>query len=282
MNVIFRLRGTVVPRIALRMGLVGAVAAMGSVGRAYLGVDLSIPDRAHAIVGVALGLLLVFRTNASYDRFWEGRKLVGALVNACRDLARQSSSYLDGAARVRAGQLVTALYATVRRYLRGERDYPELASVLSDAERVRLAEVRATPLYLAQLFSNLMSDEVRAGRLPEERLQAMDANLTKAIEAWGGAERIVRTPIPLAYAHHIKVFLVVFCLSLPLALLPTGIWFSVVGSGVVAFGFFGIDEIGVEIEDPFGYDPNDLPLDAIGERLGADVTQITTEPGAGK
>ena len=276
LNVVVRVKGTVLRRVALRTLLVAAMAATVAWLKNARGIDLSIPVIVHSIVGVALGLLLVFRTNASYDRYWEGRKLVGGMVNTCRDLGRQVASYLpdDQEARERAAGLIIAFYATIRRYLRGERDLPELAGVLSADDLRELDRRRAQPLGVAQRLTDLLVDRARRGTLSEERLRTLDSNITTMIGLWGGAERIVATPVPFAYAHHIKVFLTGFCFTLPFALVGTIHWFAVVGAAAVAFGMFGIDEIGVEIEDPFGYDDNDLPMDDIGGRIATDVYQV--------
>jgi putative membrane protein len=102
----------------------------------------------------------------------------------------------------------------------------------------------------------------------------MDANVTAFVDYWGGAERIMKTPIPFAYAQHIKGFLTLFCFTAPFALVESLGWLTPVMAAVVAYGMFGIDEIGVEIEDPFGYDPNDLPLDAMGNTIANDTQDI--------
>jgi putative membrane protein len=109
----------------------------------------------------------------------------------------------------------------------------------------------------------------------------LDGALQDIVDALGGCERILRTPVPFAYAHHIKGFLTIFCFTVPLALLPQMGWYTAVAAAIVAYALFGIDEIGVEIEDPFGYDPNDLPLDAIGDNLTIDVEQATRAAPAG-
>ena len=90
----------------------------------------------------------------------------------------------------------------------------------------------------------------------------------------GGAERILRTPIPFAYAQHIKVFVVLFCFTAPFAMVDVMGWATPLVAGLLALALFGVDEIGVEIEDPFGDDPNDLPLDAIGRGIDDAVTDI--------
>ncbi len=274
LSIIIRVRGTVLPRILLRTSAVVGLAVVAVYLQHEQGYDLSIPVTVHTIVGVALGLLLVFRTNASYDRYWEGRKLLGGMVNTTRDLARQTAAYVsDPNARIASGRYIRALYAAIRRYLRQEREWPELAALLSEPELARLAETRGPPLAVAQCLSAVYAAEVDAGRLSEHRLRILDENLSSMIDLWGGAERIMRTPVPFAYAHHIKAFMTLWVFTVPFALMASMGWYTPVGAALIAFGLFGIDEIGVEIEDPFGYDPNDLPLDAIGATIDTDVDQ---------
>ena len=100
-------------------------------------------------------------------------------------------------------------------------------------------------------------------------------SLTKrdGVSGMGDCERIARTPVPFAYAHHIKAFLFIFCLTAPMALLQSMGWATPLATAVIVYGLYGIDEIGVEIEDPFGHDPNDLPLDEIGEMIERDVAE---------
>jgi len=276
LGILLRTHGTVLPRIAVRV-LIATVIGVAITVIARRGLaNPAIPASVHTLVGVALGLLLVFRTNASYDRYWEGRRLLGAIVNNARDLARQTRSFLDQSpppVRAEQGELVIAFYATIRRYLRGERDWPELASRLDAARRDALGATRCPPMLVARWLSDGFVAEARAGRLSEQRLQVLDAAISDIVDAFGGCERILRTPVPFAYAHHIKGFLTLFCFTVPLALLPQMGDYTAVASAIVAYALFGIDEIGVEIEDPFGYDANDLPLDAIGENVGLDVTQ---------
>ena len=94
----------------------------------------------------------------------------------------------------------------------------------------------------------------------------------------GACERIVRTPVPFAYAQHIKGFLFLFCYSVPFVLVDQTVNFTPLAAAAIAYALFGIEEIGVEIEDPFGDDPNDLPLDAIEKNLIAATSEMVTEP----
>ncbi len=278
LRVITQMRGSVFPNLLPRITIAAALGAWAAWLQQEQG--FKIPPIAHTLVGVALGLLLVFRTNTSYDRYWEGRRLLGALVNRCRDLARQSAVFFDGddaasrADRAELARLIPLLYALIRQYLRHERDLAALGDLITPAEKAALEPVSCRPTLAAAWLSARITAAARAGRLTEQRLQLMDANITSFVDNWGGAERIMKTPIPFAYAQHIKAFLVLFCFSAPFAMAETMHWYTPIAAAVLAFAMFGIDEIGVEIEDPFGYDPNDLPLDRIGEVITGDVTAI--------
>jgi putative membrane protein len=276
-SILSRTRGSVLARTALPVVMVAAVG--GAAAWLHAANGFHVPPLAHTLLGVALGLLLVFRTNSSYDRFWEGRKQLGMLVNRARDLQRQASSYIEGddaearADRVEVQRLIAVLYALVRQYLRHERDLATIGGLTAD-ERRALEPVAVRPCVAFTWISRRLAACARAGRLTEQRLQAMDGNLTAFSDNWGGAERIMKTPIPFAYAHHIKAFLVVFAFTAPFALVDSMRWITPAAAAVLAFALFGIDEIAVEIEEPFGYDANDLPLDAVGETITRDVADI--------
>lgn len=277
-RILVQLRGSVLPHLVPRIVLCAAIGALAAWLFDERGVK--IPSLVHSLIGVALGLLLVFRTNASYDRYWEGRKLLGTITNRVRDLTRQASVYITGddaearAARTDLRRLVLAWNGLLRQHLRKERDLAALGALLTPAERQALEGIRVRPCVAVQWASARLADCARAGRLTEQRLQLMDANLTALIDAWGGAERIMKTPVPFAYAQHIKTFLALFCFTVPFALVDAMRWYTPIAAAILGFALFGIDEIGVEIEDPFGYDPNDLPLDKMAENLDHDTAAI--------
>lgn len=276
-KILFRVDGSVLPRIVWRVVTVSVVACAVTYLEKGLGYDLPNSVRLHMVVGVALGLLLVFRTNASYERFWEGRIQVGDMVSQSRDLARKTAVYLADSptqTREQIGLYIIALFATIRRSLRRERDTSELATLLTEEERETLESSSAPPLIVARWLSDQIHAENKAGRVSDTKIRLFDPNITELIRLWGGAERIFKTPIPFAYAHHIKGFLLLFCITSPLALLDTMGWYTPLGVALVAYGLFGIDEIGIEIEEPFGYDTNDLPMDGIGETIARNVCDV--------
>lgn len=276
-EIISRVNGSVLPRILLRVIAVTVIAFGFTYLHFSMGFTLPNSVRLHTVVGVALGLLLVFRTNASYERFWEGRIQVGEMVNNCRDLARKSAAYLADSpveTRENIGRYIIAMFATIRRSLRRERDTTELAALLTLEEREVLEDSSAPPLIVARWLSNQFHAENKAGRLSDTKLRVFDPNITELIRLWGGAERILKTPIPFAYAHHIKGFLLIFVISSPFALLDSMGWYTPLGVAIIAYGLFGIDEIGIEIEEPFGYHANDLPMDGIGEVIARNVCDV--------
>jgi putative membrane protein len=273
LSIIFRAHGSVIPRLWSRIAMAAGLGVAAQLLLEYRGVK--IPTLAHTLVGVALGLLLVFRTNASYDRYWEGRRLLGSMVNRSRDLARQLVAYVPaGELRARLGRLVIAHYRLVAQTLQKTDDLAALGPLLTDDERAALAaRTHRAPIALSWISAALRA-EADGGRLTEPRLQLLDGNLTALADALGGCERILKTPIPFAYAQHIKVFVVLFCFSAPFAMTDVMGWITPFASALLATALFGIDEIGVEIEDPFGDDPNDLPMAAIGNGIEAAVGQI--------
>jgi ion channel-forming bestrophin family protein len=272
--ILLRMRGSVIPRLVPRIALTAALGVVAVLLLEQRG--FKIPTVAHALVGVALGLLLVFRTNASYDRYWEGRRLLGAMVNRTRDLARQIGSFVvDPAARAELAKLAAAFYWLAAQTLRKQASFGRAERVLSEAQQRALDGIAFRAPVVTRWIADRLRDEVAAGRMTEQRLQLLDANLTALNDALGGAERILKTPIPFAYAQHIKIFVVLFCFSSPFVMADVMGWATPPASGLLALALFGIDEIGVEIEDPFGDDPNDLPLDAIGTGIENAVAELT-------
>lgn len=281
-GVLTRMRGSVLQHVIVRVAVCGALGVAAMV--LFETYKAKIPATAHTMLGVALGLLLVFRTNASYDRYWEGRRLLGLIVNRTRDLARQADALITGEdeaaihARSEVRRFVILYFALLRQYLRAERDLSQISIPLSAQERAELEPIKVRPNVAVAWLSRTLQACVAEGRLSQQSRWLMDLNITSLVDSWGGCERIYKTPIPFAYAQHIKAFLTIFCFSAPFALVESMRWATPVAAALLAFGMFGIEQIGVEIEDPFGYDPNDLPVDAIGETIERDTNDVIRLP----
>jgi putative membrane protein len=277
LRIVVTLRGSVAVHLLGRVAI--AIVLGGVAWLVHHHHAFAIPAIAHTLIGAALGLLLVFRTNASYGRYVEARELLGRIVNASRDLARQVVTYVGehperAALRADVLRWIAAFYRLLVQSVRDERELGGLAQYLDEAERAQLEPLRHRPSVVAAWIGARLHAVHRAGALEIEPLRAMDANLTVLIAALGGCERIRRTPVPFAYAQHIKLFVVLFCYTVPFVLVDTLGPYTAIASGVLSFALFGIDEIGVEIEDPFGNDPNDLPMERIGDTIEASTREI--------
>ena len=262
----FDIRGSLLREISGRVFLCTLWAA----GVVYFHIHVSpvgMPSIIHTLVGVALGLLLVFRTNASYDRFWEGRKLWGGMVNETRNLIRASEAYLGAAPELRreiALWTIAFTYASMHIL----RDKKSLGPVDVELDPKEVEEALNSPhpaLYAARKISLIIQKAKTQGHLSDFTQVTLDQNVQLLVDYLGGCERIHRTPLPFAYVVHLRRALVIYCFTLPFALVQLfdWKWAAVLDTLFLAYVYFGIEEIGVEIEDPFGEDENDLPLEAI-------------------
>lgn len=276
-RIVLTLRGGVAPRL---LGRIVTTIVLGVLAwLAHVHVAFAIPPLVHTLIGAALGLLLVFRTNASYGRYVEARELLGRVLNSSRDIARQVATFVaehEGRAALQADVLrwLGAYYRLLVQNVRDERDLSALGERLSASERAELEPLRHRTAIVARWLSARLVAAHRAGHLDSEPLRAIDANVTTMIGALGGCERIRRTPVPFAYAQHIKVFVVLFCYTVPFAIVESLGVYTPIAAAVLSFALFGIDEIGVEIEDPFGTDPNDLPMERIGDAIEASCAEL--------
>jgi len=218
-----------------------------------------------SILGIILGLLLVFRTNSAYDRWWEGRKIWGALVNVSRGLAHQLDVQLVTSAPERRGVYAEHLARfpeLLRDHLRQPRDY--------------VGEHFPNQL-LTELHRDVQAD-IAAGRLDSSSRITLQPLLQAFDDVLGKCERIRKTPIPFSYSSYVKQFVVLYAVLVPFALVRDFGYGAVIASMFSFFATMGLELLATEIEEPFGTDPNDLPLTSIGETIARDVRQILAVP----
>jgi ion channel-forming bestrophin family protein len=259
---LFDIRGTLLLEISVRVATCMAWAA--GVVWFHLHVrPVAIPVTIHTLVGVALGLLLVFRTNASYDRYWEGRKVWASIVNGSRNLVRSARPHLQAHPDIFFAVVRwTAVFPyAVMSSLRGDAQFGPAEADLPATERVSLRAAQHLALHSAQQITDKLSEALHRSILSEKLYTTLDLNVQTLVDALGGCERIRNTPLPFAYTIHLRRALVIYCFTLPFALVDTFGWSTVLTVALVAYTYFGIEEIGVEIEGPFGHDENDLPLE---------------------
>lgn len=263
-----QVKGSVIPAVLPRSLFCGF---FGLIVKLLLDINypVSLPFLASLIPNIVLGLLLVFRTNTAYDRFWEGRKFWGSIVNTSRNLARQiwlaveEKEADDRPEKARALYLLVAFAIATKFHLRQEPIGPEIKEFLSPDKYQKLQQMNNPPLEVAFWIGDYLQSQYHRHRLNIYQLTAMHKLLDILVEAIGGCERILKTPMPLAYSIHLKQLLLLYCLSLPFQMVGQLGWWTAPVVVLISFTLFGIEEIGIEIENPFGHDQNDLPLDTI-------------------
>jgi putative membrane protein len=282
-------RGTVLARIWGR--LLGITAVATAVTWLHLEAGwfaASLTPLPFTLIGLALGIFLGFRNNTSYDRFWEGRKLWGRLVNASRTLTRQVLTLIDRpqgdavALQSTCSELVhrhVAYVHCLRHHLRGETDsLEELRAHLPEAEVQALQDEHNRPAAILQRQGDSIAALWRAGQIHELHVPVLDATLSELTSIQGGCERIKSTPIPYSYTVLIHRLVAFYCFALPFGIADAVGAFTPAVVLMVSYAFFGLDAIGDEIEEPFGLDVSDLPLSAISRMIEVDVRKRLGEP----
>jgi putative membrane protein len=267
-RVALRWKGSVVPEVLPRSLMCGIFGIFIYILYRYQ-FPVSLPILGSVIPNIVLGLLLVFRTNTAYERFWEGRKAWGSLVNTVRNLSRQILVAIreidprDRQAKIAAVKLLPAFAIALKLHLRSERINAELEANLSAEQFERLKTMNHPPLEIAYWISSYLQEQTQKDKLDRYQLGDMIQLLHQIVDVVGVCERILRTPIPLAYSIHLKQLLMIYCLSLPFQMVEQLQWMTAPIVALISFTLLGIEEIGIQIEDPFGHDANDLPLDTI-------------------
>jgi putative membrane protein len=134
------------------------------------------------------------------------------------------------------------------------------------------------PLAVSTRISALLAEARERGRISDYLLGMLDQNVQLLVDYMGACERIHSTPLPFVYVVHLRRALILYCFTLPLALVGEFGWAAIIDTLLVAYVFFGIEEIGVEIEDPFGSDANDLPLENICAKIESNLVALLPDP----
>lgn len=230
----------------------------------------------HSILGVILGLFLVLRTNTAYDRWWEGRKLWGQLVNDCRQLAIKIAVFLpEDAIEDRAffRKMIPNITFAMKQHLRdsilvGEMDFD------NQRTKDRIISSKHRPNMINKVIMERVMDLNKRGLLSNDKLFIIDKEIKGFTDIIGACERIKSTPIPYSYSMFIKKFLFIYCITLPMTFIGEFGYWSVILVVVSFYFLMSVELISEEIEDPFGRDINDLPLDEICIKIKKNIIEI--------
>lgn len=227
----------------------------------------------YSLVGFVISLLLVFRTNTAYDRWWEGRKQWGGLINDSRNLAvKLNILNLQMEDKEFFKRMVANFAFATRDHLINGADMGKLN--LTEYEKMRIAEVNHIPVGIVELMYEQIGDLRKRNVISPEDYLTIDKNLNSFIAMVGACERIKNTPIPFSYSLFIKKFIFFYTATLPVAFVGILGYFSVLVTAFVFYVLVSMEVLAEEIEEPFGTDDNDLPTDEIAQRIQENVCNI--------
>ncbi len=240
-----------------------------------------------ALYGSAIGIIVGFRNNSAYGRWWEARGLWGQVVNNSRSLARQVCSTMhpnperNGAdladLQVMKRRLVLHQISYVhalRQHLRKLSPWSDIEPLLGPDAVAALQTSKNVPLSIQQQMGRLLRESKDRGWIDRLEWQAMDGNLDDLADAQGGTERIKNTPMPKQYDFFPMLFVQIYCLLLPIGMVENLGWFTPLGSTLVGFMFLALDKIGRDLEDPFDNKIYDVPLTSITRTIDINLRQL--------
>lgn len=283
---VFSWRGTALRRAKWRVLVMTLYALVIQIayerGASLGGVELKnlygLDPGQHAVLGSLLGFLIVFRMNASNNRYWEGRTSWGNIINASRNLVRVGVAYTDRGAEL--ARLVAGYADSLRHSLQGNRQMPQIAVYLPKELTEQVVRFGNPPTCVALAITTWIERAFREGQLNPMIVRQMEDQMAALVNAQGACERILKTPLPFVYVVMVKQLIVVYLLSLPFAVANISGWWSPLLMAIVALSLFGIEEASVEIEDPFGKDENCLDMETYTMRIARDAGQMAANKSA--
>ena len=271
----FLIRGSILPRIrmTLLVNTLSAILVTLAHGNLF-DVKITLSTIPFTLMGLPLAIFLGFRNSAAYDRYWEGRKLWGELVLRCRSLSRQCHSFIHAAdpsgqqaevaaARQRMLYRAIAFVHALRLQLRDHSDIGELQPWVPEAEWPGLQKASSKPDALMLDMGRELGQCQRRGWIDSCLAASLDSTLSAMTAAAASCERIKGTPVPFSYTLLLHRTAYLYCFLLPFGLVDTIGFMTPFVVAIVAYTFFGLDALGDEIEEPFGLEANDLPLDTL-------------------
>lgn len=263
-------------KIVMGVFLIGAYTALVCFVYDYFDLESALHSGIFSLLGIILSILLVFRTNTAYDRWWEGRKQWGALVNNTRNFAVMVESHLpagDRDTRKFFAKNISNFCIALRDHLRSGVDMSSLV-YLTDEEARELEPKKHKPNHISLWMYKKMTAMEKAGVLSEADMINMKLHHSSLLDILGACERIKKTPIPFSYAVHIKLFITAYGVMLPFGMVADFGYHTIALVMFIFFALLGLELMAEEVEEPFGLDCNDLPTGDIAHNIKNNVFEI--------
>ncbi len=227
----------------------------------------------HTLIGFVMGMLLVFRTNTAYDRWWEGRKQWGALVNNTRNFILKANNFIADKDEVTTLKNYTkAFVLALKEHLREHNNLHQLP--LSEEDLNEFSSKKHLPNAIVNKIYAILHRLNKKQAISNEELIILDKEVKAFIDILGACERIKNTPIPFSYSTFIKKFIFIYVATLPLGFIPNFGYWTVAITMFIFYVFVSLELLAEEIEDPFGKDDNDLPTDELAQKISANLDEI--------
>lgn len=270
-HLFFILRGSILPRVKNQLITTILLATLVTWTHGYFfSLKITLTPVPFTLIGLALAIFLGFRNSASYDRYWEGRKLWGEALVVCRSLSRQITTLISPASspqknddRKRMIYRLIAFAHAMRHHLRDTNADNEIENLIPLEERAQLKTSSNKPNFILQKCSEDLAIFIQEKRITPHLAANIDQNLTRLSGVHGACERIKTTPLPFSYSLLLHRTAYLYCFLLPFGLVDSIGYMTPFVVGIISYTFFGFDALGDEIEEPFGLLANDLPLNAI-------------------
>lgn len=270
-RMLFVWRGSVLPQLLPRLGLILLLSIIAILMHDhYRSYPLGLGTPPFALVGIALAVFLGFRNSASYDRWWEGRKLWGSLIIHTRSLARQALTLPRDVSAEEIRAFILALGSVghaLRHELRHTDPLADLSSRLPATLFQRVVDSKYRSSTILLWLGEWSGTQVREGKLDGYGALAFEANLNELSGVIGGCERLASTPLPFSYSVMIHRTIYLFCAMLPFGLVDDAGLLTPLFALLLAYAFMALEAIAAQIENPFGVEENDLALSTLCETL---------------
>lgn len=277
---LFVWRGSVLPKLLPRLAGLFLFTSVVVYFRSFLDkYHGELSTNIYTLFGIALAIFLGFRNTVSYDRFWEGRKLWGGLLNHTRSLAQQVHNFIPNDGQHKEEKItfikqMAAMTYALNHQLRETDAIPQLAQMLSPELVDKLKEAEYRPIILIRELGAQINQWRKRGTIDTILQAAMDRNLDNFSDIIGGCERIANTPIPFSYDVLLHRTIYIYCFLLPFGFANSLVWYAPFIITFVAYTFTALEAIADELENPFDNLQNDLALDAMSVNIERSIAEI--------
>lgn len=272
------LKGSVTPRVIKKVIFVFLYSCFISILH-YEEPSIFLPIGPFEYAGLVMGLILVFRINAGYDRWWEARKIWGNIVNQSRNLAIIISNYVltddNRNEKLKVINYISAIPFLIKNSLRNSDSVDDIKHLVEKTDLLHITQSENKPVMLSSMISHELNQFRNQNQLDSFSFLQAEKARALILDCYGACERILKTPIPFVMAVKSRRFIFLFLMALPFATVGTSIYITPFVTGIVAYALLALDQIGVELQNPFSQERlSHLPLNTICTNLEKNIAEI--------